>query len=228
LVFLPGYGDKPSAFEQHGLLRAARARGMVVDLVAVDAHLAYYEKGTLFTRLKEDVIDPAKAAGYKHIWLVGNSLGAYGSISYARHNPQDITGVVLLGPFLGEKKLADEIRQAGGLRQWDPGPVGDATREDWEKQNWLWLKLRQKQGDFLLWSKDCEQEKGCLPKIYLGYGKFDRFSRGQELLASLLPPEYVVALSGGHDWRTWEKAWNMILDRMIVKKPVGISPSCCS
>ncbi len=221
LVYLPGYGDKPSAIEQHGLVRAARARGLTADIVAVDAHLAYYEEGTIFTRLKEDVIDPAKAGGYKDIWLVGNSLGAYGAVLYARRYPQDITGVVLLGPFLGEKKTIDEIRQAGGLQQWDPGEVGDKTREDWEKQIWLWLKHRQKQGDFRLWSKECDRERGCLPKIYLGYGEFDRYSRGQDLLASLLPPEYVVALFGGHGWMTWSRAWDKILDRMAVTKHGG-------
>jgi len=221
MVFLPGYGDKPSAIEKHGLVTAARARGLTADIVAVDAHLGYYQEGTLFTRLREDVIGPAKAGGYKNIWFVGTSLGAYGAILYAIRHPQDITGVVLLGPFLGEKKTIDEIRQAGGLQQWDPGEVGDKTREDWEKQIWLWLKLRQKQDDFRLWSKGCEQEKGCLPKIYLGYGKFDRFSRGQDLLASILPPEHVVALFGGHDWMTWGRAWDIILDRMAVTKPGG-------
>jgi pimeloyl-ACP methyl ester carboxylesterase len=221
MVFLPGYGDTPSAVERHGLVRAVWARGLAADIVGVDAHLGYYQNGTILTRLKEDVIAPAKAGGYKHIWLVGTSLGAYGAILYAEHYPQDITGVVLLGPFLGEKKTVDEIRQAGGVRQWDPGEVGDKTKEDWEKKIWLWLKLRQKQDDFRLWSKDCEQEKGCLPIIYLGYGKFDRFSRGQDLLASVLPPEHVVALFGGHDWMTWTRAWDTILDRMIVTKPGG-------
>lgn len=221
MVFLPGYGDTPSAVERHGLVRAVWARGLAADIVAVDAHLGYYQDGTILTRLKEDVINTAKAGGYKNIWLVGTSLGAYGAILYAGHYPQDITGVVLLGPFLGEKKTVDEIRQAGGLQQWDPGEVGNKTKEDWEKQIWLWLKLRQKQGDFRLWSKDCEQEKGCLPKIYLGYGKLDRFSRGQDLLASVLPPEYVVALFGGHDWMTWKRAWDTVLDRMTVTTSGG-------
>lgn len=221
LVYLPGYGDNPSAIEENGLVKAAWKRGVAADIVGVDAHLGYYQEGTILTRLKEDVIDPAKAGGYKNIWLVGNSLGAYGAILYARYHPQDITGVVLLGPYLGEKKTIDEVRKAGGLRQWDPGEVGSNTKEDWGKQIWLWLKLRQKQDDFRLWSKDCEQEKGCLPILYLGYGKFDRYSSGQDLMASVLPQEHVVALFGGHDWMTWKRAWDTILDRMTVAKPGG-------
>ncbi|MGE5173202.1 MAG: hypothetical protein ACM3MD_05175 [Betaproteobacteria bacterium] len=51
-------------------------------MIVVNAHMGYYLNGTVFTRLKEDVIEPAKARGYDQIWLVGNSLGGYGSISY--------------------------------------------------------------------------------------------------------------------------------------------------
>src|SRR5512134_2051801 len=59
IVLLPGNGDKPSAFEKHGLIDAVRKRGIPSDLVAVNAHLGYYRDGSIFRRLKEDVIDPA-------------------------------------------------------------------------------------------------------------------------------------------------------------------------
>jgi hypothetical protein len=222
-VFLPGYGDKPSAFDQHGLLPAVRARGLAADIVAVDAHLGYYVDGTILTRLKEDVIDPARAGGYKQIWLIGNSLGAYGAISYARVHPHDITGVVLLGPYMGEKKTIREIREAGGLQKWDPGTIGDKTKEEWVEQIWLWIKNRQQRLESRLWGNGCEEERGCLPEIYLGYGKSDRFSYGQNLLAEVLPPEHVVAIEGGHNWTTWKKLWNIILDKIAFRKPAAPS-----
>ena len=217
-VFLPGYGDQPSAFERHGLVQMVKDRMPDVDMIAVNAHIGYYLNGSLFLRLKEDVIDPARARGYQSIWLIGNSLGGFGSISYARMYPVGITGIVLLGPFLGERSTVNEILKAGSLEKWSPGVVGNNSKEDLEKQLWLWIKSRQQQKDFRLWLKDCEEEPGCLPKVYLGYGENDRFSFGQKLLAANLPLEHVVVIQGGHNWSTWFKAWDIILEKMARKK----------
>jgi len=217
-VYLPGYGDQPSAFERHGLVRMVQERMPDVDMVAVNAHIGYYLNGSLFPRLKEDVIDPARARGYRSIWLIGNSLGGFGSISYARMYPHDIAGIVLLGPFPGERSTVNAIQRSGGLQKWDPGVVGNNSKENLEKQLWLWIKMRQQRGDFRLWSTDCEKEPGCFPILYLGYGKYDRFSYGQKLLADSLPQDHVVVISGGHSWTTWSKAWNSILDKMAGAK----------
>lgn len=221
IVYLPGNGDAASAFERHGLLKELRARGPAVDVVAVDAYLAYYAKGIIFTRLQEDVIDPAKAKGYKHIWLIGNSLGAYGSISYARQHPEEISGVVLLGPFLGDKKIIAEITEAGGLQKWDPGMVGNNSQEDWDKLLWLWLRSGLRQDGSPGRVENGEPGKGGMPKIYLGYGKYDRFSYGQKLLAEILPRERAVSISGGHDWATWRELWGILLDKMISENTGG-------
>jgi pimeloyl-ACP methyl ester carboxylesterase len=218
-VFLPGNGDKPDTFDKKGLVRAVREHQLPVDMIAVNAHIGYYMSGSIFTRLKEDVIDPAKARGYKKIWLIGNSLGGYGSVSYARQYPQDITGIVLLGPFLGDKKIIEEIRDAGGLQKWEPTDITVDGKERWEKELWKWLKNGDEQKGFWHWIKNCDEDGECPSRIYLGFGKRDRFSPGQRLLAERLPPENVFAIDGGHDWRTWKKLWGMILDRMSPGKP---------
>ncbi len=217
-VFLPGYGDQPSAFEQHGLVKMMKERAPDADMIAVNAHIGYYLNGSLFARLKTDVIDPALARGYRAIWLIGNSLGGFGSISYSRLHPRDISGIVLLGPFLGERSMVNDIRKAGGLEKWDPGVVVNNSKEDMEKQLWLWVKSRLQHRDFSLWLHDCDEEPGCLPKIFLGYGEYDRFSYGQKLLAESLPPEHVVVIRGGHNWSTWVKAWDVILEKVVRKK----------
>ena len=206
LVFLPGNGDPVTVFEKKGLIKAVRDRGLQADIVAVYAHIGYYLNGSALTRIKEDVIDPAKARGYTQIWLIGDSLGGYGSISYARTHPDDITGIVLLGPFLGDKELINEIKQAGGLSAWDPGAVGNNSMEDWNRHIWLWVK-------------DCSKEKLCKDRTYMGYGLHDRFSFGQSLLGSSLPPEHAIAINGGHDWSTWKKIWDQFLDRKIFSDP---------
>lgn len=201
-VFLPGNGDSVSVFRKQGLINAVRERGLQADMIAVYAHIGYYLNGSVFKRLKEDVIDPAKARGYAQIWLIGDSLGGYGSISYARTHPEDITGVVLLGPYLGDKKLIDEIEHAGGVQTWNPVNVDDNSMEGWNRHIWLWLKR-------------CEMQHECSFKVYVGYGKHDRFSTGQALFASNLPSDHVISIDGGHDWSTWKKIWNMFLDRNI-------------
>lgn len=214
-VFLHGNGDQNSVFDKEGFVKAVRSRGLPVDMISVDAHIGYYMNATIVTRLKEDVIDPARAKGYDRIWLIGNSLGGFGSLSYVREHPNEISGIVLLGPFLGEQEIIKEIRHAGGLLLWEPGDVLLKTKEDAEKHIWIWLKEHDQQGQIRTGGKDCPKGQGCVPKIYLGYGTYDRFTYAQDLLASLLPPEQVDAIKGGHDWSTWKKLWEHFLDQNI-------------
>jgi pimeloyl-ACP methyl ester carboxylesterase len=198
-VFLPGNGDRISVFEKKGLIDAVRAHGIHADMIAVNAHLGYYENGTILNRLREDVIGPARTRGYDQIWMIGNSLGGYGSLAYAREYPDDITGVVLLGPYLGDKAVIRQIQNEGGLFQWDPGVP---SSQEWEE--YLWLQI-----------KTCANSKTCLSKIYLGYGRNDRFAYAQNYLSSILPQEHVLALPGGHDWHTWKSLWTRFLDMNI-------------
>ncbi len=213
-VFLPGNGDPVTVFQKKGLIESVRERGLSADMIAVNAHIGYYLNWTVFTRLKEDVIEPAKAVGYDQIWLIGNSLGGYGSLSYGHEYPGDITGAVLLGPFLGEQE-ADEIEQAGGIGNWKSGEIQKNAEDECYKQLWLWKRDRLQREKFWLWVKDCERDEGCYPKIYLGYGRHDRYSYGQKCLASFMPPERVIVIEGGHDWPTWKKLWDMFLDKNI-------------
>jgi pimeloyl-ACP methyl ester carboxylesterase len=202
VIFLPGKGDSITTFQKQGLVKAVRERNLPIDMIAVDAHIGYYQNWTILDRLKQDVIQYAQSKSYNHIWLVGDSMGAYGAVSYAKKYPADITGVVLLGPFLGEKKLIQEITRDGGLQTGNPGDITSATREAWERGIWAWFRnygLQQKS----------------LPALYLGYGRQDRFAEVQDYLASFMPPEHVISIEGGHDWYTWKKIWLMLLDRNI-------------
>ncbi len=212
IVYLPGNGDRITVFEREGLLAGLRAHGVNADVIAVNAHLGYYVEGTIFTRIREDVIAPARSKGYGRIWLVGNSLGGYGSLSYLRLHPEDITGVVLLGPFLGDRSIISGIKDAGGLFQWEPGAFEQASWEGSEKT--LWQQLR----DCLREQKQrpgSEDRQGCFSHTYLGYGTRDRFTYGQEYLATLLPRDHVAAIDGGHDWSTWKTLWDRFLDQKI-------------
>lgn len=75
LVLLPGREGSAKIFKEEGFIREVRKEGLRVDMVAVEAHLGYYANRSIVTRLKEDVIEPAKSAGYEQIWLAGISMG---------------------------------------------------------------------------------------------------------------------------------------------------------
>ncbi len=197
LVYLPGNGDPPNAFKRNGLVAMLRERNIDVDVLGVNAHLGYYQNGSVLERLKQDVIDPAKKRGYR-IWLVGNSLGAYGAMLYTARYPADIQGVVLLGAYAGDRGIIHEIEHAGGLQAWDPGTI---DYKDWDRQLWSWLK-------------GYEGHASEHPPLYLGYGRWDRFAYGQDFLARVLPADRVVVIAGGHDWSTWKKAWGLVLEKL--------------
>ena len=71
LLFLPGKGDTTLSFENEGFLKAVRRDLPDADLIGVEAHLGYYLDHTIVTRLREDVIIPAKktrVSGYLVNW----------------------------------------------------------------------------------------------------------------------------------------------------------------
>lgn len=202
IVLLPGRGDEPRDFERHGFIRIAREKGVTCDLLAVESHLGYFADKSIVTRFSEDVLQPARNQGYREIWLAGISLGGLGSLLTVRQHADEIAGVLLLAPYLGEKEIVQEIERAGGLAAW-PGPPVQETAEvlDFPRGLWSWLHR----------SLDDEQGK-TLPPIYLGAGRNDRFRAAHALLARSLPPERVLSVPGGHTWRTWRKLWSRFLD----------------
>lgn len=200
IVLLPGVADRPETFQQEGFINALRDRKINADLVAVDAHLGYYRERNMVERLHQDVILPAQTKGYRDIWLVGISLGGWGSILYAQQHQHDISGLLLLAPFIADRKLFDEVQAAGGLDAWRLAHVD--PQDD------------QRAG--LAWLADFKQTQAPL-KLYLGYGASDRFATPIGLLGARLPAEQVSVVRGGHDWPTWLKLWNGFLDRHTLR-----------
>ena len=197
LVMLPGARDRPEDLVQRGFVQALRERRLPVDVVAVDAHLGYYLERSFIERLTDDIIAPARARNYQRIWLMGISLGGMGSMIYSRAHAADLEGVILLAPFLGVRGTIAAVVRGGGLNHWQPGEIqaGDDERL------------------LLAWLKAYQPDDPALPKIYLGYGKDDRFAAASAMLAERLPPEQVVTTRGGHDWATWIHLWEQLLDR---------------
>jgi len=200
-VLLPGRYDRATAFEKHGWIARARDAGIRADFEAVDAYLDYYRQRTVVARLHEDVIVPARKKGYRHIVLVGVSMGAAGALRYWQHYPAEVEGVVLIAPYLGEPEFLDEIREAGGARQWQPGDCSP----DNLCQMWKELQAQDRAG---------ELQKG----VVLLYGQQDRLAGGHKLLTPLLNERQILSIRGGHDWSTWDRLWSLALQQGVLKE----------
>ena len=68
IVFLRGRGGSHESFAEEGFVDSIRERGISCDMKAPNAHFGYYYTRTLVPRLKEDVIEPAIARGYRRIF----------------------------------------------------------------------------------------------------------------------------------------------------------------
>jgi pimeloyl-ACP methyl ester carboxylesterase len=195
MILLPGIGDLMEDYEFSGFIEAVMRTGAPADLIVVDAHFGYYLRRTVLERLRQDVVAPARAAGYDRVWLVGISLGGLGAALYATEHAGDLEGLVLLAPFLGNQALLREIAEAGGLRHWQPG---EEREDDYQRRLWRWLKRHATPGEKL-------------PALVLGYGDRDQFAPAGRLLAEALPADRVFIVPGRHDWRTWKRLWDALL-----------------
>lgn len=192
VVMLPGLDMTGDDFVQHGFSDVPTARRLPIDSLALSVPADdYFERGFADT-LHEDVVRPY-LGDYRRILVMGISLGAMGALFYAR--AYDTDGVVLLAPFLGTPGTIASVERAGGLAGWEPGTVGP---RDLERGLLAWLK------------GFCAT--ATRPWILLGYGTEDRFSAGSRLLAAALPGDRILALGGGHDWATWSRLWNDLVD----------------
>lgn len=197
-VFLPGRWDSHTDFLTEGFIGSVRERRLPVDMLAADLHIGYYRTGSAVERLRDDIVGPSRKKGYRDIWLIGVSLGALGALSFEARYPHMISGIVLLGPFLGGRDLVLEIERAGGVLAWKPGEV---AVDDYQRRLWEWVQR---------YAQSNPKE----PPIYLAFGSNDRLSASQRLLATVLPPGRVATTNGGHDWETWRPLWHSILDRL--------------
>jgi pimeloyl-ACP methyl ester carboxylesterase len=201
LVMLPGAYSRAQEFVDEGFVEALARRRMPADVAIVDAHLGYYVERTIVQRLQDDVVAPARASGYRQVWLLGISLGGFGALGHALRHPGGADGLVLLAPYLGSRLLLDEIERAGGPVAWRARTPRPTSGDDLDRELWHWLAT--------------PEERRGLP-VHLGYGRGDRFAEAHERLRDLLPAERTIDVPGGHDWRAWRELWDTMLDRAIL------------
>ncbi|HSD40032.1 MAG TPA: alpha/beta fold hydrolase [Rhodocyclaceae bacterium] len=211
IVMLPGIYDQPRDFVREGFVKDLRTRGIEADVVMPDAHFGYYEARDVDVRLEQDVFAPARAQGYKEIWIVGVSLGGLGALLYGAAHAESVKGIVLIAPYPGSTRILAEVRQAGGLRAWSGTPEAQGGDER-PALRWFTSASASQQRKPDGKSDGKSDAAGHVPEIYLGTGKEDWLFKGQRMLADVLPPARVNIIDGGHDWQTWRQVWQDFLD----------------
>jgi pimeloyl-ACP methyl ester carboxylesterase len=201
VVMLPGAYSGPADFVQQGFVRAVRERSLEVDLVYAGFGLEQVIDQSVFTRLLEDIILPARKLGAT-LWIGGISLGGYLALGCAERHPCEFAGLCLLAPYLGSHLITDEIARAQGIETWHPGEPGHA---DDDRRIWRFIRTLR---------------AGPLT-VHLGVGRDDRFARRHDLLAAALAPASVDIVPGGHDWPTWRRLWGRFLDARLVSGAAG-------
>jgi len=193
VLLLPGAYQQPEDFISAGFADAVRARSLPIDLFFIEPQLAHLTDRSVLQSLREAYLRPARAQGCRAVWILGISLGGMLALGLAQQYADEIEGLCLFAPYLGNRMLTLEIERAHGVRNWKPGVI---AADDEERQLWRYVQAFG----------------GMRPLLCLGYGREDRFSAGHRLLAQALPSEQVYVIPGGHDWRTWRALWDNFLD----------------
>jgi pimeloyl-ACP methyl ester carboxylesterase len=173
-----------------GMVEAVHSAWPEADVLLAGAALAYYTDGGLAQRLREQVVQPARARGVTRVWIVGASMGGMGALLYDRAYPGELDGIVLLAPYLGERRLLSEIADAGGVLAWQPGPARELDASTYQHELWRHISS---------W----RDEPQAAARVWVGYGDRDRLRDAIPVLAPLLPPEQVLERPGPHAWTVW-------------------------
>ncbi|HEY3644073.1 MAG TPA: alpha/beta hydrolase-fold protein [Gammaproteobacteria bacterium] len=201
VILLPGRGDDLDDLAKTGMAEVIQKAWPQADVLLAGATLNYYAEGKVQQRLHDEIIVPARARGYKEIWLAGASMGGMGALLYERTYPHDVSGIVLFAPYMGAPSLTREVAAAGGVAHWDPGPVPAALDGD-NYQREIWRVVKG-------WQDPAEARR-----IWLVCGDSDRFIEAAKLISPLLPPGHFVEVKGGHDWDVWDQGAATLFSRI--------------
>lgn len=182
-LLLPGAYQSAEQFVNEGFVDIYHACDPGCELILVEAYAQYYLDQTLVAHL-HGLIQTLRLEGPQHTppMLLGISMGGYGALRYLMEHQNYFAAVLLLAPFLGERKTWLSIQSQGGLLNWRAPQLGSVDDSDL----WAWLQKPEH------WRT-----------LVLGYGQQDRFNASHRLLAQALPEQQVVCVEGAHDWACW-------------------------
>jgi len=201
VIVLPGFGDSATRMQDRGFAEAVQRAWPHVDVVLTNTTYAYYSNGVMVPRLEQDVM-AAAFKRYKKVWLAGASMGGAGTLLYEREHPGRMQGLLLFAPHLGDDELIDEVRAAGGVTQWEPGPRPAALDGgNWQREIWRVLKART-------------TDPALAQRTWLICGKEDHLLAASRLASAALPAGHYFEVEGGHKWEAWSKAAEAALPRI--------------
>lgn len=192
LILLPAAYQLPEEFITQGFVSAVRERKLDIDLYLAELNFADIADLNALTQLHEELVAPARAQGYRHVWLAGISIGGYIATAYSDRYPGQLSGLLLLAPYPGSRMATNAIHAAGGIHQWQMPE--DST--DPELRNWHWLKT----------------QANVAVITHLAYGNADRFAEAHAMMAQSLPEPHVDCIPGDHTWPVWQQLWRNFLD----------------
>jgi len=190
-----------SRFEEEDFFNNIKNYAPGFDVMTVDADIAYYMQGSLISELHQHVFPAAKQQGYRNIVLGGISLGGYGSIWFNHEHAQEIKGLLLIAPYLGEPEIISEINTYSSVSHWRKHH--SLAPDDFSSRVWYWI------------DDDIDLKRN---NTLLAIGEKDKMLPAARILAKYLPTEQIVIGSGGHNWYGWRKLWHGLLaDKSIDK-----------
>lgn len=201
VVMLPGRGDDLASLQRKLMAETIQGAWPDADVILTGLTLPFYRQGLTAKRLHDEIIEPARSRGDREIWLAGISLGGMGALLYEHEYPGQVDGVVLLSPYLGDKAIQEEVRSAGGLRNWNPGPPQPIRADTFQRELWRTLK-------------DLSTNPSRAGVFWLAYGADEPFRAPIELMSPMLPAGHVLMLPGRHDWSLWTPATGALLERI--------------
>ena len=207
IVFLPGLYDEAERFEEEDFFTIARKVGTRADMLAASIHVGHFVKNKMIERIEKDIFQNLPKDQYKNIWFVGLSLGGLNSLTYYSSHENELCGVVMLAPYLLNKRLAQEIEGVDGLKFKAPNlGAYDEVVEERIEALWRWLR-----------------EKADLSKIYLAFGDKDVYAASHKVLAKLLDKKNVVEVEGKHNWKSARTMWQQ---QLLSRKETGLLQPC--
>ncbi len=206
LILLPGINNSLYRFEEEGFFDGIKQYSLNFDVLTVGAEIGHYMQGSLVSELKLRVIPFAKQQGYRKIVLGGISLGGYGSIWFNHEHGDDIRGLLLIAPYLGEAEIISEIAGYSDVGAWikhRPPVKDDTSISNLSSRVWYWI------------DEDIQAKKN---HTLLAIGDRDKMYPAANLLAQYLTDKQVIIGSGGHNWYSWRRLWSDLLINKNIEK----------
>jgi pimeloyl-ACP methyl ester carboxylesterase len=201
IVLLPGAYHELEQFIGAGFDQALRERRLSAELILAAPELAHLNDRGWLARLRAEVIEPARERGRGTVWLGGISLGGFMALRYAAEAIDGLDGLCLLAPYLGSRLVAAEVAAHRNLASWQAAVLGEHELGEHDDERRIWRFVRS-------------LGAAAAPRVFLGFGREDRFADTQRLLARVLPASSTQEIPGGHDWPVWRRLWELFLDQL--------------